>query len=82
MYEAINRGQIRSVKEDALNFLLQYTEDHFAEEEQLMQKHGFPELDSHQKKHEYLKNEVLQYKRRFDTGESMDDIDFIKFLTP
>jgi hemerythrin len=67
-------------KANQLTFLLEYAEDHFAEEEQLMQKYGFPDLDNHRMKHEYLKKEVLQYKRRFDAGESMDDIDFIKFI--
>lgn len=80
LYKAVNRGQAESVIEDALDFLIQYAQDHFAEEEQLMQKYGFPELESHQKKHEYLKKETIEYKRRFGTGESMDDIDFIKFL--
>ena len=80
LYEGINRGKVESVKADALNFLVRYAADHFAEEEQMMQKHGYPDLDSHQKKHEYLKREVLQYKRRFDAGECMDDIDFIKFI--
>jgi hemerythrin len=80
LYEAVTRGQAESVIEGALNFLIQYTQDHFAEEEQLMKKYGFPGLDVHQKKHEDLKKEVLEYKRRFGTDESMDDINFIKFL--
>jgi hemerythrin len=80
LYEGINRGQVRSVKEDTLNFLLRYAEDHFAEEERLMQQHDYPELDSHRKKHEYLKKEILHYNRRFAAGESFDDIDFIKFM--
>lgn len=79
-YELIEKGRQRSATEDLLNFLIQYVEDHFAEEEELMRQYGFPELENHRKKHEDLKNQVLRYKNLVDTGENVDGVDFIKFI--
>lgn len=80
LYETIDSGQLNKVKEDTLNFLIQYTGNHFVDEEQLMAAHAFPGLEVHRKKHEDFKEELLQYKKLLDSGDSIDNVDFIKFL--
>lgn len=39
------------VVEEALAFLRRYASEHFADEEALMKKHGYPKLDEHQSLH-------------------------------
>lgn len=58
LFEAINRfgdavraGQGFDEMGRTLAFLLAYTEEHFADEEALMRRHGYPDLAAHQAMH-------------------------------
>jgi hemerythrin len=80
LYETISSGQKTSAFEDALEFLLRYVDDHFAEEEELLQSHGYPEFKSHQKKHESLRHMVGMFEQRHKKGERNIELPFIHFL--
>ena len=80
LYTTIKSRRFKSEKEKIQNFLIQYTEEHFVEEEQLMRAHAFPGFEAHKRKHEDFKKEILHYKTRLDKGDQMDNVDFIKFI--
>jgi len=51
---ALVRGQGREQVSEALNRLIEFTRMHFANEEQLLEKHGFPGVAEHRDAHQKL----------------------------
>lgn len=51
--------------------LIDYTISHFAFEESLMDKAGYPISDSHKKVHEAFTSHVNKYKERHENGEDI-----------
>lgn len=62
-----NVGRVEAIK--MLDYLDEYVEFHFGEEEKLQEEIGYPGLAEHRKKHEELKNTV---KELFDMLEEED----------
>lgn len=63
-----------------LNVLIDYTEYHFAAEEQLMEKYNFSYTTAHKEKHRELMRCVIQYKEDIlsDTLETEKLVDILK----
>ncbi len=59
----------KSVIDAALIKLINYAENHFRDEEALMESIGYPEFLEHQREHERLVMEVFAFKEKFDRGE-------------
>ena len=55
-------------------------EEHFADEEKLMEAHQYPELDSHRKKHDYMRKVLREFVQRFEANELNMELEFINFL--
>lgn len=57
-----------------LNELIDYTKTHFADEEQLMEEHGYPDYEKHKETHAELIEKLLELRAKFDEGrEGIDD---------
>lgn len=69
LYTALGKRQAESVVKDILNRLLDYTANHFSDEEALMQKHGYTELEEHKVKHKELIDSALGLKGRLEAGD-------------
>ncbi len=54
-----------------LNDLLEYTSVHFAREEDLMDRQGYPDLDAHKAAHRYFVDEVRKLSREYDESNTM-----------
>lgn len=54
-----------------LNSLLEYTNVHFAREEDLMERQGYPDLDAHKAAHLYFIDEVQKLSREYDESNTM-----------
>ncbi len=80
LYEAISAGEGRAVLEDKVDLIISYTGRHFAKEEQLLKKYGYPELNTQRKQHERFRETVMEYKRKYASNEIDLDIDFINLL--
>jgi hemerythrin-like metal-binding protein len=52
---AIDRGEDSSVLFEVMNFLIDYTEHHFATEEKYMLENNYPDCNSHKLKHDEFK---------------------------
>ncbi len=61
-FEAIRTGKDRNVLEDTLQFLIEYTEFHFMEEEELLKKHNYVDYEAHKLEHAKLVKEVIGFK--------------------
>ena len=55
---ALVRGQGREQVSEALNRLIEFTRMHFASEEQLLEKHGFPGAAEHRDAHQRLLGQI------------------------
>ncbi len=60
--KALENGQANLVAHEALNALDAYTKQHFKDEEELMQRLGYVDLDLHRKKHASLLMDVQNLK--------------------
>lgn len=78
LFEAVNRLHEAYVQGDplpeiqkALDFLLQYTVEHFRAEEDHMERLGYPGFAAHAVEHARLFDQVAVLKTRFDSGRAM-----------
>ncbi len=63
-----------------INKLVQYTQEHFADEEEAMEKAGYPALDEHKSIHAKLLKDVTAFKKRVENGEQEVITIFYHFL--
>jgi hemerythrin len=57
--------------------LLEYTGGHFAAEEALMKKHGYPDYKKHKKEHKELVNLLREIKKQFEReSKTFSDFDY------
>lgn len=60
-------GQMKAVK--MLEYLAEYTEFHFGQEEALQESVGYPELKQHQEKHEEFKKTLTELHEFLEDSE-------------
>ncbi|GHV96463.1 hypothetical protein AGMMS50293_27830 [Spirochaetia bacterium] len=65
LLEACEHGADREGLQKSLDFLSDYTVKHFFDEEQLLKKHGFTDLDHHHQFHEAFKKTVRDFAHEF-----------------
>jgi len=60
-----------------INYLAEYTVDHFKHEEAIMEESQYPQLDEHKKQHDDFVLEVLDLQKRVQkrANESINSID-------
>jgi hemerythrin-like metal-binding protein len=63
-----------------LKRLTDYTEYHFAEEEALMRKNGFPGYDGHKKRHDEFVARVRGHIAALSRQKAADGVDLYRFL--
>jgi hemerythrin len=64
LYEAIRDKRSDAVLGDILAMLVQYTVEHFAHEEKLMEKYGYSGLEEHKQVHQDLIQAVGELKEK------------------
>jgi hemerythrin len=81
LHTAMNTGKGKAVLEQVLQNLITYTKSHFAAEERLMQKCGYPELPAHKTQHDDLTAQVVTLQGEFQSGKAMLSIEVMQFLS-
>ena len=81
LHTAMNSGKGKAVIEQVLQNLITYTRTHFASEERIMQKCGYPELPGHKAQHEDLTRQVLKLQSDYQSGKAMLTIEVMQFLS-
>ena len=80
-YSLIMQENIQVELSQLFDELIEYAKYHFITEEKLMQKYGYPEIDTHMVEHFNFCNKVLTYQKESKNGKkyvSIDVFDFIK----
>ncbi len=80
LYEALRAGRGRRALAHVLNGLLVYTRTHFADEEEVMRRCGYPGYAEHKRKHDQMTAHVRMLKNKFDHGEIDSPIEITNFL--
>lgn len=81
LHAAIEVHSDPEVVENAVYALSEYVTQHFADEERLMGRTGFPGLEPHQKMHHDLTAETLRIATRYFHGEDVLPEELGPFLT-
>ncbi len=78
--DALSAGQGSTVVDNVLKQLMEYTMSHFAAEEKLMERYGFPGLADHRLKHEELTRKVLALRDEYKAGNVGVPVSLMLFL--
>jgi hemerythrin-like metal-binding protein len=70
LFDAINRGEGDAVVGGILDGMLDYTLTHFATEEELFAKYGYPESEEHIQEHNFLRQQVRTLCQKPRTGQN------------
>jgi len=66
LFEASKERRAKDYIDTMLNFLDEYTKEHFRDEEAYMEKIGYPEIDAQKKAHASFINELAKLKSDYD----------------
>jgi len=77
---AIISDDPKSHLEKILSNLAKYTRIHFSHEEELMEKHGYPDYQAHRQEHDALTSQVTDYISRLTEGKTSFSLDLMSFL--
>ncbi|MFZ1978521.1 MAG: bacteriohemerythrin [Bacteroidota bacterium] len=80
MEQALEKNQKNTVTGMILFELQQYVEIHFAAEEKLFRKTGFPKAESHLAEHRVFQEKLEVLKEKFDSGDGSSSLDVMDFL--
>lgn len=78
--DAMQAGKGNQVIGPVLTELVAYTQTHFTDEEQLMARHGYLELDTHKIEHRNLTHQVGDFEKQFSAGKIAVSIGLMNFL--
>lgn len=78
--DAMKAGHGKEIVGRILGELVDYTVSHFAFEERLMDKHGYPMSVQHKQEHQELVRTVGEFKRKFERGDAALTAEIMGFL--
>ncbi len=80
LHGAWKENKPREVIGNIFGGLLDYTDRHFKQEQELFNKYGYPETPAHMEAHRSLVGKVVDIKNKFDKGELTVDAEVMNFL--
>lgn len=80
LYDSIKTGNAKESTIPVLKELVKYTENHFADEEALMAKYGFPFLEVHKAEHETFVHKISDCLAKALLDKSSVSIEILQFL--
>ena len=66
---------------DTIKEMASYAREHFADEEELMQRYGYPNLDAHKKEHNYFIDTTAHLAVEFMNNRNTTGGEIAEFLT-
>ena len=80
LHDAMRSGEGRKTLGTTLNALVEYTQTHFTDEEQLMLAHNYPGFEKHKAIHQAFVAETLELQKKFASGNTMISIEVMQTL--
>ncbi|MDR0499075.1 MAG: bacteriohemerythrin [Holophagales bacterium] len=80
LIEAMSQGKGRDILSETLRELLNYTVIHFKNEEQAMQKYGYPAYEFHKAQHDEFVNKAMELKEGHENGHTAISVTVLHFL--
>lgn len=80
LFDAINRGEGNNIVGKILDGMIHYTQTHFATEEKLFAKFGYPESAEHIREHDALRKQVLKLRSSLRAGRNLFAVQVAEFL--
>jgi hemerythrin len=80
LHDAMSHGRSADVLEQSLARLVDYTKDHFAAEERLMDAYKYSELPAHRMEHEKLTAQVMEFQEKFRRRQALLSVELLQFL--
>ncbi|HOV03151.1 MAG TPA: bacteriohemerythrin [Hyphomicrobiales bacterium] len=77
---AVERNGSQELMSEIFHTLVDYTNTHFAYEEELFDYYGYPQTDKHKQEHKALLEKVLAFKRQWESGQADLGPEVLKFL--
>jgi len=81
LHDGILAGATGEVTNRMLRRLMDYTNNHFATEEDLLAQAGYPQLTEHRAEHTALTRKVEDFAARHEEGEPDIHIELLDFLS-
>jgi len=78
--ESMKVGKGRDVLGKVLSELADYTVYHFQTEEKLLLENTYPSFIAHKREHDNLTKQVVEIKKKFDSGEAVLTVELMIFL--
>lgn len=79
-HDSMKKGQGRTILNQVLGELIEYTQKHFAEEERAFDKHGYPKKEEHLFEHRDLIRQVGEMKKKMDDSDLFVPVEFMEML--
>ncbi len=79
-HDAMREGKAKESMGKILNELISYTRYHFTNEEAMMAKIGYADLEEHKKVHAQLIQQVVDINEKFKKGSAVVSIQLMNFL--
>ena len=80
LHEAMKSGRGKEVTEKTLGGLIQYVGTHFATEERMFEKYGYPGLLAHKGEHTKLTKQATDIFQQFQQGKPVVNVELMNFL--
>jgi hemerythrin len=80
LHKAMMRGAGRHAVGDTLRFLLEHSQTHFRDEENLMVSSKFPGYSQHKKEHDSFRTRVIELVNSFTAGEPTITANTMRFV--
>lgn len=80
LYAAMKRGEDKEAIGGILMSLLEYTNEHFSSEEELMTRIHYPGIDEHRKEHVAFRSRLEELHSEFKGAETGITVDLMLFL--
>lgn len=80
LHNAMKKGSVKEVLEPLLNDLVRYTQEHFAEEERLMQETHYPGYLAHKQAHATFVDKVTEFQSHYKESKTKLSLDVMEFL--
>lgn len=80
LHSAMKKGDGQVILGEIFYSLADYTKNHFAEEERMMEANGYSDISRHKTAHDHLLNKVKELQEEFIQGNGTLSIEVLNFL--